>query len=511
MNVAGPIAAAVARRRLATMRRLARDPRRAQDALLARIAARMANTKFGRLHGLAGVRRVEDLANALPLHDHSTMATWWNRARSGEPDVCWPGIVRHWAISSGTTSGEKFLPVPDSTIRSNQGGGFDALAPHLARQGGGIFGGKLLFLGGCTAMRNDGPAVIGDNTGIMALHVPRLLRRWHAPAPEIRAIPDWEEKVRRAAATTIDQDLRMVAGVPSWIVLWGEEVLAAVRQRGGQATTLRHVWPHLSLYVHGGVAFAPYRTRVRELFGDGVEFVDTYSASEGGMLAVQDTPDSGGMLPLVDRGAVFEFVPRDELGAASPRRTPLALVEPGVEYAVAVTTDAGMASYVLGDTVRFVGCDPLRLEFAGRIAHTLNAFGEHVSGGELDRAVASAAASCDASVDEFAVTTEFPEPGEPKGRHVFLVEFRREPHDLDAFARAIDGALATGNEDYATHRTHGLRPPLVAKLPSGSFLAWMRERGKVGGQNKVPRVLTPDAAAALRGPAAVVAPQRIFS
>lgn len=487
------------------MVRLARDPGPPQDALLARIAARMAGTRFGRHFGLGAVRKVADLATALPLQDYASMSPWWNRARDGEPNVCWPGVVRHWAISSGTTSGEKYLPVPDATIRSNRGGGFDALVPHLARRGGGIFGGKMLFLGGCTAMRRVGPVRIGDNTGIMALHIPRLLRRWHAPDPEIRAITDWEEKVRRAAAATVAQDLRMVAGVPSWIVLWGEEVLAAARRLGSHVRTLRDVWPRLELYVHGGVAFAPYRTRIRELFGPEVRCTDTYSASEGGMLAVQDDPASAAMLPLVDRGAVFEFVSTQDLGSERVSRVPLADVEPGVDYAVAVTTDAGMASYLIGDTVRFVTTDPLRIEFAGRIAHTLNSFGEHVSGGELDRALAAAADAAGASVEEYAVTTEFPERGEPRGRHVFLVEFRREPRSLAAFVATLDATLAAGNEDYATHRTHGLRAPEVVSLNAGAFLEWMRRRGKVGGQNKVPRVLAPEVAATLPGSA------RIFS
>lgn len=501
MNLVGGIAGAIARRRLRVLREQATTPGPVQDALLRRLVARMARTHFGRQHDLGGVRSVGDLARAVPLGDYAARQPWWERARTGEPDVIWPGSIRHWAISSGTTSGEKLLPVSPATIRSNQRGGFDALVPHLARCGGGLFGGKLLFLGGCTAMRQQGPILIGDNTGIMARHVPWFLRRWHAPEAAIRAIPDWEQKVARAAASTLAMDLRLIAGVPSWIVLFGEAALAAARAAGRRAATLRELWPQLRLYVHGGVAFAPYRTRVAELFGPGVECTDTYSASEGGMLAVQDQPDDPGMLPLLDRGVVFEFVPVDELGGSAPTRLAASQVEPGVEYAVALTTDAGIVSYLVGDTVRFLSTRPLRLVFAGRLAHTLNAFGEHVSGGELDRALAAAAQAQGAAVSEYAVHVEFPEPGEPKGRHVFLVEFARPPADLDAFAAAIDDALRAGNEDYTAHRVHGLRPPLAIAVPAGAFLAWMRSRGKVGGQHKVPRMLAPSDAAALLHPA----------
>jgi hypothetical protein len=207
------------------------------------------------------------------------------------------------------------------------------------------------------------------------------------------------------------------------------------------------------------------------------------------MLAVQDDPADAAMLPLLDRGAVFEFVPVEELRRSEPHRLGAAEVEPEVEYAVALTTDAGMASYLVGDTVRFTSVRPLRLLFAGRIAQTLNAFGEHLSGGELERAVAVAARDTGAVVDEFAVTVEYPAPGEPKGRHVFLLEFRRAPADLAAFATVLDTVLRAGNEDYQAHRQHGLRPPLAVAVPGGAFLAWMRRRGKIGGQHKVPRVL----------------------
>lgn len=279
MSVVGAVAAGLARRRLAAMLANATTPGPVQDTLLRRIVARAAKSAFGRERGLAGVRTVEDLARAAPLVDHAAMRPWWDRARAGEPDVVWPGVVRHWAISSGTTSGEKYLPVTDATIRSNQRGGFDALVPHLARRGGGMFGGKLLFLGGCTELRREGEVWIGDNTGIMARHVPRLLRRWHAPDEQVRGLGDWELKVSRAAVATVPQDLRMIAGVPSWIVMWGEAALAVARARGRRVGTLRDVWPALSLFVHGGVAFAPYRTRVEELLGAGVECTDTYSAS----------------------------------------------------------------------------------------------------------------------------------------------------------------------------------------------------------------------------------------
>lgn len=490
MSLIGGIARRMATRRMRQMLQFANAPRDPQQRVFERLLRQLRKTAFGREHDLRAVRTPRDLARAVPPQDYRTLAPYWDRARAGERDVIWPGRTRFWAISSGTTSGEKFLPVTAETIANNKRGGFDSLVPHLARPGGGkLFGGKLLFLGGSTTMRHEGPAIIGDNTGIMAMHVPKCLRSLHAPDARIRALGSWEEKVAAAAAQTADVDLRMLAGVPSWIVLFGEAVLEHCRDHGRNVQTLADVWPNLQLFVHGGVTFAPYAERCRELIGRDICYTDTYSASEGGMLAVQDDPNDPGMLPLLDRSTFFEFVPAEDYGKDDARRLPIDEVETDVDYVVLLTTDSGIVSYAVGDLVRFTSLRPLRLVFAGRIAHTLNGFGEHVSGGELDRAIAAACTAGNASVREFAVGVLYPTDEEAMGGHRYLIEFHREPDDLTAFAHTLDATLQAGNEDYATHRSYGLLPPTVASLPAGTFLAFMKKRGKIGGQHKVPRVL----------------------
>lgn len=489
MSLIGSVASRLATRRMRVMMQNARTPRAPQQRVFERLLAQMRKTAFGREHDLAAVRSPADLARAVPLQDYQSLAPWWHRARSGERDVIWPGLTKFWAISSGTTSGEKFLPVTADTIRNNKRGGFDSLVPQLTGGGGKLFGGKLLFLGGSTVLRPHGDVCIGDNTGIMALHVPRCLRSLHAPDAQVRAMPSWEEKVTAAAAQTANVDLRMLAGVPSWIILFGEAVLAHCQKNGRNVDTLGEVWPNLQLFVHGGVTFAPYAERCRALIGRDIRYTDTYSASEGGMLAVQDLTDDPGMLPLLDRSTFFEFVPAEELGKPDARRFASHEVETGLDYAVALTTDSGIVSYLVGDLVRFTSREPLRMVFAGRTAHTLNGFGEHVSGGELERAVAAAAAATDAIVSEFAVGVLYPTETEPQGGHHYLMEFHRQPADAAAFANVLDATLQSGNEDYATHRTYGLLAPTVDSLPDGAFLAFMQKRGKVGGQHKVPRVL----------------------
>lgn len=490
MSLIGSVARRMASRRLRVMLKSANAPRASQQRTFDRLLAHLSKTAFGRSHDLSSVQSHADLCRAVPLQDYQSLRPWWERARKGERDVIWPGLTRFWAISSGTTSGEKYLPVTAATIQNNKRGGFDSLVPHLTSTDRDLFGGKLLFLGGSTTLRQHGKTLTGDNTGIMSRHVPRCLKALHAPDEDIRAMPSWEDKVAAAAAQTASVDLRMLAGVPSWIILFGEAVLQHCQSNGRQVDTLAEVWPNLQLFVHGGVTFAPYAERCRALIGRDIRYTDTYSASEGGMLAVQDQPNDPGMLPLLDRSTFFEFVPVEELGQPQARRFLCHEVETNVDYAIALTTDSGIVSYLVGDIVRFIARDPLRMVFAGRSAHTLNAFGEHISAGELERAVARAASVTGAVVSEFAVAVSYPTGTQPMGGHCYLVEFHREPADQAEFARVLDEDLQAGNEDYATHRAYGLLAPVVDSLPEGAFLTFMRARGKVGGQHKVPRVLS---------------------
>jgi hypothetical protein len=492
------IARIAARRRLAVWTARAADSARPQRERLLRWVARARSTAFGRQHHFSRVRGVAEYQRAVPLRGYDGFEEYWRQAREGGKDVTWPGRIDHWAISSGTTSGEKYLPVSRDTIRTNRGGGFDSLVPVLVKRGARPFDGKLLFLGGSTALRRQGPSWIGDNTGIMARHVPALLRRFHAPGYEVAAEPRWDVKVQAAARATLREDVRVLAGVPSWLLLFADEVLREARAAGRPCRTLAELWPNLTAVVHGGVAFEPYRARFAEVAGTDLTYVDTYSASEGGMLAVQTEASGEGMLPVVDRGAFFEFIPSRELGGAEPSRLLLHEVETDVDYAVALTTNSGIWSYLVGDVVRFVSLAPPRLVFAGRTAHTLNAFGEHVSGGEIDRAVAAAARELDLVMGEHAVAVAFPDARSPRGRHVYYIEL--DGGALDArpgiegkLAERIDARISEGNEDYTSHRAggFGLDAPLVKPVPAGTFYRWMAARGKLGGQHKVPRVLTP--------------------
>lgn len=497
--------------RLDELRHLASFPMHAQDHVLRGLVRRARKTHFGTHHFLERVKTYEDFVKAVPLRDYRAYAPYFDAARAGEPDIFWPGTVKHWGLSSGTTSGEKYLPISRDTIRSNRSGGCDSLVPFMAQTRQNLFGGKLVFLGGSTTLRKEGGAWLGDCTGIMARYLPRLIRLWHTPGPDITALGNWEEKIQRAAEVTLHQDVRMLSGIPSWILLFCETVLAEARKQGRDADCLLDLWPNLGLYVHGGMTFAPYRRRFDELVGGPIWCTDTYSATEGGMLGVQDQRDDIAMLPLVDQGTFFEFVPRDELGSPRPTRLRLHEVETDVEYAVVLSTDSGIFGYLVGDLVRFTSTQPLRFVFAGRVAHMLNAFGEHVSGAELDRAVLSASEVTRSRVKEFAVATEYPDAEHTWGRHVYYIEFERAPKSLEDFATTLDNAISRGNEDYTAHRhgDYGIAMPVVRVVPRDGFYDWMRSRGRVGGQNKIPRVLSPELAGDLQAHLGVTAPAHV--
>lgn len=503
----GLIAAAVARiarRRLARMRALARDPGPTQERLLRGLLSAAGSTAFGREHRFASVRSHRAFCDAVPLGDYRTFEPWWRRARAGEPDVTWPGRIRYFGLSSGTTSGEKHLPLSEATLRTNRGGGFDNLVPYLAQHADRFLGGRLVFLSGTTTLTRQGPVLVGDNTGIMAARVPWPFRAKASPGPEVAGIRDGAERLARTVGVALDQDVRMLAGIPSWLTVFAQEALAARAALGRPAATLQDVWPNLGVILHGGASFPPYRERLRRLVGPGVWTLEGYSATEGGMLAVQDDPSDPTLLPLVDRGAFFELVPLQDVGQPAPTRLLLQEAEPDVDYAVALTTNSGMWAYLVGDVVRFSASPQRRLVFRGRIAHTLNAFGEHVSGGELEHAVLEAGLQTGTRVREYAVAAHFPGEDEPTGRHVWYIEFDGPAADAQRMAEAIDAGLKAGNADYTAHRVRrfGMELPRVEAVPAGTFLAWMRERRRVGGQSKIPRVLTPSQEAELRSVAA---------
>ena len=458
-----------------------------QERTLLHLVARARATAFGRQHGFDAIRSVADYQRRVPLRDYLDTKPLLDRTFAGEADVTWPGRPRYWVKTSGTTAGDKVLPVTSEAFASHRRGGWDALLLAAERVGGAtLVGGPMLFLGGCTRLQPMGDGcLVGDLSGLVVRRLPPGLEQRYSPGRVVSAIPDWETRIDAVAALVARQDLRLLSGMPSWMLILFERV---ARLAGGERP-LGERWPNLGVFVHGGVSFAPYHDVFDDRLGRPLERVEVYPASEG-FVALQ-TERAGGLTLMLDYGIFYEFVPFEDLGAASPRRHTVADVELDRPYAVALSTPAGLWSYLLGDLVRFTARAPLRLEIIGRTRHFVNAFGENVIVEEVERALVEAGRRSGARVTEFTVAPHYASAAETRGRHDWLVEFAEAPAGaLDSFTRFLDETLQQLNTDYRIKRAGdvGMLPPRLIALPAGTFYRWMRARGKLGGQNKVPRV-----------------------
>lgn len=475
---ATPLLRLVAARRHARL--VAMDPAATQQALLLGLLKRAATTRFGRDHGFGAIRSVAGFQRAVPLRRYEALHdAYLAPALPVLEDVLWPGRTPYLALSSGTTSGRtKHIPVTREMVRANRGAAFDVLAWHLAAHPGARpFGGLSFILGGSTDLAQVAPGVrAGDLSGIAAVEVPWFLRRWAWPPERIALMPDWDAKLAALAAEAPVRDIRTLSGTPSWLLVLLERLAA----RHGMPPL-----PGLELLIHGGVAWAPYRDRLAPFLPAGCATREVYPASEG-FVAIADRGEGEGMRLSLDRGCFFEFVPVDELDAPDPTRHWAATIETGVEYAVIVSSCAGLFGYVLGDTVRFVDRAPPRLLVTGRTSWTLSAFGEHLAGEEIEAALLQAATQCGVTVLEYLVGPEFLGSA---GRHRWCVEASGAA-DPAALAAHLDAALRAENDDYAAHRDGAqLAAPEVVIVRPGAFADWMRAQGKMGGQHKVPRVI----------------------
>jgi hypothetical protein len=468
------------------------DNTAAQQRQLKRLVAHAARTRFGREHAFGAINTVDDFQSAVPLRRYDDFwREYWKPAFPRIDNVTWPGRVPYFAVTSGTTSGaSKYIPVTAAMNRSNTFAGLDLLTHHLtARPHSRVFGGKSFMLGGSTDLVREAEGVhSGDLSGIAIKRLPWWARHIAFPPIEIALLTDWEEKVRRLAVLAPQADIRVITGTPSWLLILFDKQQAAA----GKAMTARELYPNLEMLVHGGVNFKPYRTRFEHFLAGGAELREVYPASEG-FIAMQDATPDDGLRLLTDNGLFFEFVPVDELERSRPTRHWLGTVETGVNYAIVLSTCSGCWGYVIGDTVRFVSLAPPRLLITGRTSYSLSAFGEHLIGEEIESAVADAAQSQKLTVTDFSVGAVYPaKPGE-LGGHLFVVEFEHmpEPGAVAKFAQTVDARLKALNDDYRAHRSEGfgMHAPDVRAVTPGTFAQWMKSRGRMGGQNKVPRII----------------------
>ena len=489
---ATPLLRFYARLRQRDLRR--RDYEAIQSRQLLQLLRRAAKTRFGREHGFQSIRSVAEYQARVPLRSYEDFwCDYWQPVFPKLSDCTWPGTIHYFALSSGTTAGTtKYIPCSDEMLKSNGKAAADIAVHHAANQPATrLLGGKTFILGGSTDLTEHAPGIwSGDLSGIAAATISRFAKGRYFPGRDLALIKNWEEKIGVLAEASLAEDIRMLSCVPSWFLILFDKLC---QLRPEREPRLSSFYPNLEL-VHGGVNFAPYRRRFLEIIGSSpVDLREVYPASEG-FVAIADRDYGAGLRLVLDHGLFFEFVPLEELPSAKPARHWIANVETGVNYAVVLTTCAGLWSYVLGDTVKFVDRDPPRLLYTGRISYCLSAFGEHLLLEEVEAAVGSAAEAIGTSVVDYSVGPLFPESHGELGGHLYVVEFAAAvpaPAVVQRFAGELDRELCRRNADYDGHRSagYGLNPPTILPVKPGTFAAWMKSRGKLGGQNKVPRIV----------------------
>ncbi len=457
-----------------------------QAAVFQALIARAEYTAFGKEHHFHEVLTYADFRQAVPIRDYEGHRPYIERIIEGEKSVLWPGRPKYFAKTSGTTSGVKYIPITRESLPHHLTAARNVLLAYIHRRGDGrLAEGKMIFLSGSPELECVGGIPTGRLSGIVHHHIPAYLLRNRLPSPRVNRIEDWEAKIEAIVEETRHQDLALISGIPPWLQNYFEVLLA----RTGKAT-VKEVFPSLEIIIHGGVNFEPYRAVLSQMVGPGVEWVETYPASEG-FIAYQDTADPDeGLFLNVNAGMFFEFIPLDRLDEDPPPRYSLEQVDKDVNYAVVLSSNAGLWGYLLGDTVRFTSLNPYRIKVTGRTHHFISAFGEHVIAEEVERAIAEAAQQLGLRVREFHVAPYVPREASEKPRYDWFIEPEGEPSvPADVLADFLHRALAEQNIYYADLRKGDiLAHPRVWWVRRGGFADYMKRIGKLGGQNKPPRL-----------------------
>ncbi len=455
-----------------------------QDKVLKHLVDRAQSTQFGVDHRFKEIITYTDFKNTVPVRDYEAFIPYIDKIKSGEKDILWPGQPIYFCKTSGTTAGTKYIPLTRESMPNHIGSARNALLSYIVETGQTSFvNGKMIFLQGSPKL-DQLPCGIpyGRLSGIVANHVPGYLQKNRMPSYATNCIEDWEEKVNAIANETINQDMTLISGIPSWVQMYFEILL----EKSGKQK-IKDVFPNFNLFVFGGVNFDPYRSRFNDLIGKKIPTIETYPASEG-FIAFQDSQEAEGLLLNVYSGIYFEFIATDDYFSETPKRLSLGEVKIGVNYAILLSTNAGLWSYSIGDTVRFVSLDPPRIKVTGRIKHYTSAFGEHVIAEEVEKAMVETCQVHQITVSEFHVAPKI-NPTEGLPYHEWFVEADELPSDIHSFSLGIDEMMRKQNIYYDDLiKGSVLKPAVVQFVKKGTFNAYMKSVGKLGGQNKVPRL-----------------------
>ncbi|MBS1948894.1 MAG: GH3 auxin-responsive promoter family protein [Bacteroidetes bacterium] len=487
MKLLSPALSRLARMRLWQMERWVQDPIAVQREVLQDLVTAAQYTEFGRKYGFSKIFSIKEFKKAVPIHEYDDLKPYIQRIMNGEQNILWNTPINWFAKSSGTTSDKsKFIPVSEESLEDcHYKGAKDVLTMYyMFNPESDLLTGKGLVIGGShTINQLNEEAHYGDLSALLLQNSPFWSTWIRTPELNIALLDEWEEKIEKLAQSTINENVTSISGVPTWTLVLVRRILEIAGKN-----CLSEVWPSLELYIHGGVSFVPYREQFHKLLGKKINYLDMYNASEG-FFAAQANPNDDGMLLFLDHGIFMEFMPVEEYGKPAPETIGLKDVEVGKNYALVINTNGGLWRYLLGDTVQFVTKNPYRIKVSGRLKHYINTFGEEVIVDNTDKAVALACEKTGAVVNDYtAAPVYFSENN--NGAHEWLIEFEKEPENLNRFTYELDTALKNINSDYEAkrHKDIALRMPLVKSLPKNLFTEWLRSKGKLGGQHKVPRL-----------------------
>ena len=466
----------------------ANNTEKIQSGVLRRLIDTAASTEWGVKHNYGSIKRYSDYASNVGVQDYETLKGYIDRMRHGERDILWKGRCRWYAKSSGTTNDKsKFIPVTDRGLQNvHYKGGFDVVSLYLRNnRASRFFSGKGLILGGSHASNyNLEGSLVGDLSAILIENVNPFVNFLRVPGKDIALLSDFEEKMEKIARATSKVNVTNISGVPSWMMAVLKHMLEITGKR-----SVDEVWPNLEVFFHGGVAFTPYREQYKQLIcNPDMKYMETYNASEG-FFGIQNDPSDPSMLLMIDYDVFYEFIPMDEFDSPNPTVLPLWQVETGKNYAMLISTSCGLWRYMIGDTVRFTSKEPYKFVITGRTKHFINAFGEELIVDNAEQGLKAACEATGAQVSDYTAAPVFMD-AEARCRHQWLIEFTKEPSSLTLFAEVLDKTLQQINSDYEAKRYKDitLQQLEVVKANDGLFSSWLKSKGKLGGQHKVPRL-----------------------
>jgi len=460
----------------------ANNPVETQQKTLKYLIQTAKNTAFGKDHNFKNINSHHDFKNNVPVNDYEGIKSYVDRMVDGESDVLWTGRPLYYAKTSGTTSGAKYIPITKESMPTHIKSARNALLFYIAETGDASFvDGKMMFLQGSPVLKDLKGVQLGRLSGIVAHYVPKYLQKNRLPSWETNCIEDWETKVDAIVDETVDQDMSIISGIPSWVQMYFERL----HEKTGK--TVAELFPNFNFFIYGGVNFEPYKNKFESLIGKKIDYVELYPASEG-FIAYQDSQKEKGMLLQLNNGIFYEFIPADKFYEENPSRLSIGEVKLGVNYVIILNTSAGLWGYNIGDTVEFTTLKPYRIKVTGRIKHFISAFGEHVIGKEVEKALNDAIIGTSITVSEFTVAPQVaPVNGLPY--HEWFIEFENEPTNVNDLAVKIDKSMQEQNIYYFDLIEGSvLKPLVITKVKKGGFHEYMKSIGKFGGQNKIPQL-----------------------